>query len=88
MADPRNYFNFVQGPQRLLKLMPEVHISAGVLEVHSFLLVPLLLADEPLDALLLERAEIPQYDLCRGVVDPAPVGRLSKGRETCLMSRQ
>lgn len=68
--------------------MPKVHISAGFLEVHTLLFISFLLADEPLDALLLCRIEIPQNDLGRGIVDPALVGSLCKLRVTYLISRQ
>lgn len=88
MANPCNYFYFVQSLPMLLKLMPKVHISAGLLEVHTLLFISFLLADEPLDALLLCRIEIPQNDLGRGIVDPALVGSLSKRRVTYLISRQ
>lgn len=68
--------------------MPKVRISAGYLKVHAFLFIPFLVADEPLDALLLSRTEIPQNDLGRGIVDPALVSGLCKPRATYLISRQ
>lgn len=88
MANSCNYFYFVQCQPVLLKLMPKVHISTGFLKVHALLFVPFLLTDEPLDALLLSLIEIPQNDLCRGIVDPALISGLCKLRITCLISRQ